>query len=368
MKKRMVRVLTSAALTAAMVMSMGGMTAFAEESTKPTQAKQSIDIYKTLTSDGNTYAPNTAFKFKAVPGEGGEFISSGDGSKVEALPGVEGGLRVDDTGIVFTPGETVMEKTVTVGKDNGLLSIDSTKFTKTGIYHYVVSEIDNQYDGVIYDTNDVNVYLYVYEADDGSFYVGNVVANKKGADGKSFDVEFVNTYGADPEDPDEPDKVHDITIEKKVAGDFGEKNKPFDFEITVTGAEGEKYKAVLTSNKSEETTVTLESGSKAEIQLKDGETIQIYGLSENDIVNVSEIVAEEDGYNVSYAINNGDSESGNSVTDVKVVKDGEKIVFTNTKNAVTPTGIVMTFAPYVALIGLAGVFAATFLRKRREDF
>ena len=67
----------------------------------------------------------------------------------------------------------------------------------------------------------------------------------------------------------------------------------------------------------------------------------------------------EEGYTVTYSDEDGKG---------TVSADDTELTITNHKDAVTPTGIVMTFAPYVALIGLAGVFAATFLRKRREDF
>ena len=43
------------------------------------------------------------------------------------------------------------------------------------------------------------------------------------------------------------------------------------------------------------------------------------------------------------------------------------VEFTNNRDAVTPTGIVMSFAPYILLVALAGVFAVLFLRKRRHE-
>lgn len=41
--------------------------------------------------------------------------------------------------------------------------------------------------------------------------------------------------------------------------------------------------------------------------------------------------------------------------------------FTNTKDGNVPTGILMTAAPYVAVVGLGGVFAGMFFRRKRED-
>ena len=44
------------------------------------------------------------------------------------------------------------------------------------------------------------------------------------------------------------------------------------------------------------------------------------------------------------------------------------VAYRNDKVVTTPTGIVMTFGPYVLLIALAGVFATLFFRRKREEF
>ena len=43
------------------------------------------------------------------------------------------------------------------------------------------------------------------------------------------------------------------------------------------------------------------------------------------------------------------------------------VVCTNLKNAVTPTGIAMTVAPYILMVAVAGIFAILFLRRRHEE-
>lgn len=358
MKKRMVRVLTSAALTAAMVMSMGGMTAFAES-----EPITSIDIIKQVTTDGNTYAPNETFTFEVTEGTGGNFVDGNqDGATAKA--GIPGGLAPakDFTGIKFDP-TTDKTTELTHGEGNQALVIDSSVFESTGIYHYIVTETPGSYDGITYDDKKVNVYLYVYENEAGECYVGNVVINKEGTAEKQDGLLFVNKYGTD----ETKDTVHDITIEKKVTGSLGEKAKDFEFTITVSGEDGELYKAVKKDKTEDEIEITFESGQPQIVTLMDGETVQIYGISEEDTYTVEE-TGKNDGYTVSYKIDADEAVENAKIENGKVEKDGTQIVFTNHKDAVTPTGIVMTFAPYVALIGLAGVFAATFLRKRREDF
>lgn len=45
----------------------------------------------------------------------------------------------------------------------------------------------------------------------------------------------------------------------------------------------------------------------------------------------------------------------------------ETVAFTNTKDGTVPTGILMTAAPYVAVVGLGSAFAGMFFRRKRED-
>lgn len=48
-------------------------------------------------------------------------------------------------------------------------------------------------------------------------------------------------------------------------------------------------------------------------------------------------------------------------------KMNNAVVCTNLKNAVTPTGIAMTVAPYILMVAVAGIFAILFLRRRHEE-
>ena len=340
-------------------MSMG-MTAFAADPIT------SIDLVKDVTADGNTYAPNTEFKFTVDEGAGGTFIAGSNGSTATALPGEEGGLGFKEgfTGIKFDPTvDGIISDEGLSHTGTGALVIDSSVFDSTGIYHYTVDETLETYDGITYDDKTMNVYLYVYSDDSGDYYVGNVVINREDEESKSDELKFINKYGTD----ENGDTVHDITIRKEVTGSLGEKMKDFTFSIQIDGENGEKYKAVKTDKETEEETITLTSGEPATVTLQDAETIQIFGISENDSYKVEE-TGKNDGYTVYYTIGNARPIEGDLITNGKVDHDGLEIVFTNHKDAVTPTGIVMTFAPYIALIALAGVFAVTFLRKRREEF
>lgn len=47
-------------------------------------------------------------------------------------------------------------------------------------------------------------------------------------------------------------------------------------------------------------------------------------------------------------------------------KKDNSVEFTNTKDASTPTGVIMTIAPYALMVVLAGAFAVVFLTRRNR--
>lgn len=368
--KRFARVFTTSMLAGAMVMTMGGMTAFA--------AVDSIPLTKTVTTDGNTYAPNTTFNFTVEAGEAGvvtgtEYGAADDSSTLPVMAGV----NVDKVfgmpgGYKFAPGDQAeevytLEKNIEIKAKDG----EEENFPAPGIYHYLIKETAGNYEGIIYDTVARDIYLYVGYADGSDeLEVQNVVVSKNGQKvGNETTIgdrgiEFINNYGKqepDPENPDGPDvgdTTHDLTVTKKVAGNQGDKNKPFDFTVKVNGAEGECYKVIVTYKNQNPQEFKLESGDVgATYSLKDGESIQIFGLTANDTYTVTEADYSKDGYTV---------DKGNETG--SVTEDATKYEVTNTKNVTTPTGIVLSFAPYIMLVALAGVFAVLFLRKKKEEF
>lgn len=350
-KTRLFKVLTSAVLTGALVMSMGGMTAFANE--------KEMDLTKTVTTDGNTYAPVTTFDFSIANGEAGT-----KGTDV-VYAGVDGGLTLlDSNNFAFGPTVEGMTATDAEYSVTGKIKADSSAFTVPGIYHYVLTETvpadEDKYEGIKYDSTEYDIYVYVELDSNNSLIVAAVVANAGGddtvldnAEGKSNGLTFTNDYGYDADN----DSTHDVVITKAVAGNQGDKTKEFSFDVSVAGGEGEQYKVVKTTSAGSTESVLVSKAEAVVYTLKDGESIRIYGLSENDTYTVNEHDYSTDGYTTTNQNNTG-----------TLTEDDTQITVTNTKNVTTPTGIALSFAPYILMVALAGVFAVLFLRRRREEF
>lgn len=345
MKKRKLGRISAMVAASAMMMSLFGMNVSATEGVVTGEKITSVPITKTVTTDGNTYAPDTTFNFSVEMATEGDF----EGNLVYA--GVEGGL-VAENGATFRPSGDAPAASY---EAEGSLKVNVAKFSKPGVYHYTVRETAGTYSGITYDDSFYDVYVYVYVDDNNDMYVGNVVSVKNGA---KTGLAFTNDYGKDN------DGTHDLKVTKTIQGNQAVIDQKFDFTVQINGTAGEWYKVVVKENSNTAGTESkIVSGAEAvTYQITNGGSIEIYGLSDDDTYTVVETAANEDGYTTT--IDSSATKDGKA-TGV-VTKDGTVISYVNEKNAVTPTGVIMTIAPYVLIVAVAGVLAVLFLRRRRS--
>lgn len=301
----------------------------------------SITITKKVETDGNTYAPNYTFNFSVESGPAEDY----DGNKV--TPGKDG--DVTPTGATFTSGKDVKSEYT----ETGSLSFNPTKYSKPGVYSYTVKESDVDYEGIDKDASSYTVYVYVANKANGEgYYISNVVSTK---DNTKQDITFTNDYG------DKNGKVHSVTIKKVVEGNQADLTKKFDFTLDMKGGEDrETYKVVTPSGTQSITTGKSISG----IKMGNNDTITVYGLTKSDVYKLVENSYASEGYKTYVDDKSGSetSEATGSVTNKDVTR-----TFYNIKNADTPTGIIMSYAPYIAMLAAACILAVVFFNRRRED-
>ena len=349
--KRLSKRLAAVFMAGVLAVGMIGVTAFADEKPDPIT---SITVSKVVTVDGYTYAPNTSFKFTVATAGATTY------NKEVVKAGVDGGLyfKSGKDSIVYSPD---LYDDLSGGYLNTTdLSINASVFKETGIYHYTLTETEGDYEGITYDITPRDVYVYVYQNDTTrAYYVGGTII-KDGLDDEK-DSCFINDYG------EENDTTHDLTITKKVTGTMGDHNKEFTFNVKVTGATGECY-YVLVKEDSSTTAVAskITSGTAAAYKIKDTGSIQIYGLTESDNVNVTE-ADPGDGYTVTSSTTATKLTASGATVSGNVVADATTATVTNDKGS-TPTGLVFNYGPYVLMIALAGAMAFFFLRKRNEEY
>lgn len=323
----------------------------------------SLTVSKLLTSDDVAYAPNTSFSYTVTPDTvGGTYTDNGHVNVVYPAP--SGGMTAGSA-FSYSAADGLIGTGIT---KTSTIAISTTGMTKPGVYHYTVTETAPTEEGVSAVTSTFDVYLYVYTSEKGGLYVGHIVVVKNG---EKSDASFENKY----------DTV-DVTIKKLIDGNQADKSKEFTFTISVPVTEttsdgktvsnaGETYKLV---NGTTESTLVA-GGAPAVIELGDLETVVIYGLTATDKVLVAEAdYTTSDGYAKPVFAPTGvtavAAEDDERVTDfakLYTVGTGGEIDVTNTKNAITPTGVITTFAPYALMVAAAGALAGLFLGKKRRD-
>lgn len=308
-----------------------------------------ITITKIVTTDGNTYAPATNFTFTVENGAAADDFNDGINT-VDVTAGVTGGL----TGTTIASAPDTEKSTATSYTFTGKLAVDVSKFEEPGVYHYVVKETAGNYEGITYSADEYDVYVYVVNGT-SDYEIAAVIAFK---DGVKTDISFTNDYGATN------DTTHDVIVTKNVEGSLANMSDTFTFTVGVNGAEDEVYKVVYTNDGEAQDATFVTSGTTITVEgIGDEDTIHIYGLSANDTYTVT----ETDGASQGYTVSDSDSTTDAGTVSGKVTADGTAATITNTKNATTPTGIVMDIAPYVLLVVVAAAGCFVFLRKRRED-
>lgn len=136
-----------------------------------------------------------------------------------------------------------------------------------------------------------------------------------------------------------------VTVKKEVTGNLGDQSKDFTFQWKILNADG-------SFNPVSET-----------FTLKHGEKKEIFGIPVGATVSIWETNA--DGYTVTAKHGTDDVYPADNVVTV-VVKDGSMITFTNNKETVPDTGVLLDSLPYVVILAVVVLGAALVIVRRRK--
>lgn len=418
--KRSIKAKAAAAAAAAVMVASMATPAFAATTYTPI-AGTSCNFNKYLIMDAGDTVPNATFSFTVAPGQAVS-ASTADNTVMQVLPGV-GTPTIAD--VTFAPSDTtataaganidVARTNVdrggtagdTVQLDSGekyatkqaTVSFTGITFDEPGIYRYIITETASAAHaaaGIIHDT-DVDRVLDVYVTDDGTgtLVVSSYVLHKNVSDPVinntmgSADVQAAGNALADKTDGFTNEYTSkDLKVEKDVTGNQASRDKWFEFTVTCTDvADADSYvvsiaddndantndgsadatsgttAATIAANQSQPnpTTVTgaaLKAGQK--FYLQHGQSVVIRGLAPNASYTVT-----ENAEDYASAVKTGDTNSGV----IGTVAGNNKMAtagFTNTRNGIIPTGIIMTVLPFAALSVCGGIGAATIVAKNRK--
>ncbi|MEE3334618.1 MAG: QVPTGV class sortase B protein-sorting domain-containing protein, partial [Ruminococcus sp.] len=239
-------------------------------------------------------------------------------------------------------------------------------FTKPGVYRFVINETNNNLPGVTYDSNPTRYLdVFVVANNNNELSVNSYVLRDAATD--------IGINGAYVENPDVKSSgytnsltQYDFDFSKTIAGNQGDKNKRFDFTLNITGANPGTYRVITNDVTGNPTSITVGANGTAtgEYSLTNGSTVQVIGLNAGAVCTVTE---DAEDYTATHRLDSGNAVSGESSGAVTLNSD-HSVAFTNTRNGVIPTGVIMTIAPFAIGICVFGAIIIFIIcrRKRRN--
>ena len=269
------------------------------------------------------------------------------------------GLPSDANPTQPTAGKKYAQKTVSISFPVGT-------FTKPGVYRFVINETNNNLPGVTYDSNPTRYLdVFVVANNNNELSVNSYVLRDAATD--------IGINGAYVENPDVKSSgytnsltQYDFDFSKTIAGNQGDKNKRFDFTLNITGANPGTYRVITNDVTGNPTSITVGANGTAtgEYSLTNGSTVQVIGLNAGAVCTVTE---DAEGYTATHSLDNGTAVSGDSSGDVTLNSD-HSVAFTNTREGIIPTGVIMAIAPFAIGICVFGAIIIFIIcrRKRRN--
>lgn len=149
-----------------------------------------------------------------------------------------------------------------------------------------------------------------------------------------------------------------LTIKKVVKGNMAEKDATFNFTVT---------SSQVMKNLSGTSDDTLSSDAKsASLGIKNGETVTVK-VSVDANVTITETNAE--GYDTSYAVGSGQTEGtlSDGVYKISSIANDTDVTVTNEKDVKAPTAMVITYMPYILILGgAAALFVVMIMERKRK--
>lgn len=345
-----------------------------------------VYITKDLKVAKGTTVPAAVFKFNFVYNADASVGMQGIASERVAISAEElNYANVEDAG---------SDETVRLVTGNVLAGVS---FPHAGVYAYTVTEdkggtTAEEYEGkMTYDGATYTMLVYVENSDAGPVITDVQIKNSEDSkitdnddntngNGSNSDIsssgteglnqfKFVNNYiktaGTDG---------NSIVITNNVVGDYADLTKPFTYKLTITKASNdtaENFKYSL--NGGEEQTAAF-GATGLEFTLSNGQSLVVKGLASGATYTVVQTCEKNYACEVASTGEDKITAEANATTlstgEILVGENGATSTFTNTYDEnVVPTGIAMNNAPFMLMIGAAGIFMLLMLlsKKRREE-
>ena len=389
MKKRTIAKTGATMLTMAML--LNGTTVFAADNSYPGVKGGSTAFDKYLVMDQEANVPNASFTYTIEPGTAKTY-NVGD-KKFEVLAGVgtptmtDEDTTADGYQLVFKPTDT-LNKTVQTGdlvknfdatkqgyaKKTSTVDFSGVTFKEPGIYRYVITETGTN-QAVTNDKNEKR-YLDVYVVNDNVNGGCKIDASvfTEAAVSPTFSGDKQAQYGEKNSEITDAYQTYELSLDKVVEGNMGDKNRKFNFTINFSGPANTSF---TFGNE----LITLDSNGSGSVNLQlshEDAAAEITGIPSTVTYTVTENLNSSEGYDTDFAVSKGTGTS-QAVAKDEAASDAAKVTaqqqtmtkadnavtVTNRRVAASPTGVMLSITPYALSAGLASLLGALFFRRKK---
>ena len=377
-----------------------------------------VTFNKYLVVNNGSAVPDVTFDFSIAPGTGvgstvdtiavypGPVNSAGTKPSVESAVFGSGDTAsttktTDDT-VILAADEAFVKKAVTI-------DFDGVQFTEPGVYRYIITENIGNAMGFSYDTQVVDDTmkgqrtLDVYVTDDGTgslVVTGYVLHEGTSAPAKGENYGSSGTTLSDKSDGFvNSHEAYDLVFSKTVTGNQASRDKYFEFTVTISSAvsgtiytvsyeddhddataDGNADKSISANPNAATTKIANDVAQPTDLTvgdngmvtqkfyLQDGQSIAIRGLAKGTQYSIFE---DEEDYKASSTTTDSAAaeKGGNTVRNNTGISQDVSAAFTNTRNGVIPTGVIMSVAPWViaGIVIIGGIIFFVVRSKKKYD-
>ncbi len=258
------------------------------------------------------------------------------------------------TSITYAEGAATADGT---GTGTATATITLPTYTAVGVYTYSFNEVTptTKTAGVTYNSTPLYLVVTVIEQN------GKVRVAAVHCEGSHN----AGTYGTTPK-TDVFENTYEngtLKVSKQVTGNLGDQSKYFDVTVTFAAASGEQINSTITYTGGQYAQAVTVTNNTATIQIKHGDEVTFANVPKG----VTWTVAEADytaeangGYDAAtYSASTGTIAAGAEATSV----------ITNNKDITIDTGVILQYAPYIAILAvvLAGAILMIVRRRRNNE-
>ena len=365
----------------ALVMSLAAMSASAV-----TGGTKSFEKEFAIPDGANV--PNVEFEYTIAPGIA---VPVGADNEIEIKAGI-GSPTIENA--VFPSNDTTPaagtddseDSTKTIYVDNVVVDFSGIDFPTAGVYRYKITEktpptIDGV-PGVTYDDPNeryLDVFVFPSEADPTVLEVTEYAMTKNPSNFTKIYNETAQEWEYTYSDPDARVKSSgyknildtvDLEFTKDITGNQADQSKKFTFTLSITGANPNQGYVVETVG----TDVIIAGSGVTEGKITtdaNGAYTGTFELTKGDIVKVLDlpvgatytVTEEKEDYESDDASVTGytDPTTGTFVKDTDV-----KTSYTNSREGIIPTGVILTVAPFMIGLLLFGAVMMFMISRRRR--